>query len=226
MKIAIRTIATLAMVPLAALLIGAQDDRPPQADGLPLVLKFDPPARGLDAWEFTDPRAWKLAERDGRTVLDQFQGSRYGPKVRSPFNIALARGVDVADCVIDFRVQSTVPDYKHRDVCIFFSHQDATHFYYAHIASAADDQGHAIFLVNGKDRTPLAGKRSEGVAWTDGWHHVRLVRKGDLAEVYFDDMTRPIISARDATFSHGRIGIGTFDDTARFDGIRAWGSKP
>jgi hypothetical protein len=36
-------------------------------------------------------------------------------------------------------------------------------------------------------------------------------------------MSRPIMRAKDTRFSHGRIGVGTFGDTAEFDAIRIWG---
>ena len=57
---------------------------------------------------------------------------------------------------------------------------------------------------------------------TEGWHHVRLVRKvGDgLIQVYFDDMTTPAMIAHDQTFTHGRVGVGSFDDTGLFDDIQ------
>lgn len=182
----------------------------------------------LDRFEFTDPKAWKFSDDAGRKVLDQFQASKYQTKVRSPFNIALVKGVDVADFVLDLKVKSTTRDYGHRDLCFFFGHQDPSHFYYVHIAKAADPHAHSVFLVNDKDRVSIAEFRTEGVAWTDGWHHVRIVRKSSdgMIQVFFDAMDKPIMSAHDKTFTHGRIGVGSFDDTGRFDAIRIWGSKP
>jgi hypothetical protein len=31
-------------------------------------------------------------------------------------------------------------------------------------------------------------------------------------EVFFDDMTRPVMTATDATFGMGKVGVGSFDD--------------
>jgi hypothetical protein len=36
-------------------------------------------------------------------------------------------------------------------------------------------------------------------------------------------MKSPAMSAHDQTFGHGRLGVGSFDDTGMFDEIRIWG---
>jgi len=46
-----------------------------------------------------------------------------------------------------------------------------------------------------------------------------------MIKTYFDDMTTPVMLAMDKTFLRGRIGIGSFDDTANFDDIRVWGER-
>ncbi|MBW8883948.1 MAG: hypothetical protein JF612_04050, partial [Planctomycetia bacterium] len=38
-------------------------------------------------------------------------------------------------------------------------------------------------------------------------------------EIYFDDLQKPVMTANDKTFAYGRIGLGTFDDTADWDDI-------
>ena len=38
-------------------------------------------------------------------------------------------------------------------------------------------------------------------------------------EVYFDDMTKPVMTATDKTFTSGRAGIGSFDDAGNFDRV-------
>ena len=40
-------------------------------------------------------------------------------------------------------------------------------------------------------------------------------------KVYFDDMTKPLMTAQDTTFGAGEIGIGTFDDSGNFDDVGA-----
>ena len=42
-------------------------------------------------------------------------------------------------------------------------------------------------------------------------------------EIFFDDMTKPVMTAKDKTFASGQIGIGTFDDTSDWDDVQVDG---
>jgi hypothetical protein len=178
-------------------------------------------------WDFTDRAAWRIKAfgPGGNRVLEQFQPSKYEPAVRSPFNIALLERIDVGDFTMDLKVRSTARDYGHRDLCLFFGHQDASHFYYVHLGKQADEHANSIFIVGGKPRVSIAESRTQGTPWTDGWHRVRLVRhvNDGLIQVYFDDMNHPVMTAHDRTFTHGRVGVGSFDDTGMFDDLELTG---
>jgi hypothetical protein len=194
---------------------------------LPLVFCADFEDGKLDAWQATDPAAWRIEEGHGGKVLSQFQQSKYKPEVRSPVNINLVQDVAVKDFVLELEMLSTTKDYGHRDLCLFFGHQDPSHFYYVHIANKADAHANSIFIVNGEPRVSIAKTRTEGTKWDDQWHTVRLVRdveKGTI-EVFFDERKEPIMTAVDDTFKWGKVGVGSFDDTGRFDNIRLWGIK-
>ncbi len=220
----------LALVPI--FLAGSAPSPSPAADDplavdLPLVFEADFEDGGLDSWEFTDPDAWRIAEHDGDKVLELHAASRYEPKVRSPLNIALAPGVEVGDFVLDVEVRSTGRDYGHRDLCVFFGHQDPSHFYYVHLAKAADPHANSIFLVDDAPRVTIAETRTDGTPWTDAWHRVRIERRAEsgMIQVFFDDMSAPAMTAHDRTFAQGRIGFGSFDDTGRFDDIQIRGRR-
>jgi hypothetical protein len=43
--------------------------------------------------------------------------------------------------------------------------------------------------------------------------------------VYFDDMEKPLMTARDTTFGAGQIGLGTFDDNGNFDDVKLHGER-
>jgi hypothetical protein len=200
--------------------------RPEAAGDLPLVLRDDFERDDLGAWRPTDPKAWRITRLDGgNRVLDQHAASQYAPPVRSPVNIALAEGSDVADFVLDLKVRSTAPDTGRRDLCFIFGYRDPTHFYYAHVAKMADANHNSIFVVDGVPRASIVETRNQGVPWDDAWHRVRVVRKAadGLIQVFFDDMAAPIMTAHDARFPHGRIGLGSFDDTGQFDDVQLWG---
>jgi hypothetical protein len=129
---------------------------------------------------------------------------------------------------LEAKVRSTHPDYGHRDVCLVFGYQDPSHFYYVHLGKQADDHANQIFIVNEAPRTKISLTSTDGTNWDDQWHHVKVVRRAadGAIEVYFDDMEKPVMTARDKTFLTGRIGIGTFDDTSdwawiKLDGVKA-----
>jgi hypothetical protein len=196
-------------------------------DELPLLLHDDFERAEPSGWKFTDPAAWRISLVDSgkNRVLEQFQASKYEPPVRSPLNIALNPELDVADFILDVKLRSTTRDYGHRDLCLFFGHQDPSHFYYVHLGKEADEHANSIFLVNAQPRVSIAESRTAGTPWTDGWHHVRIVRriKDGLIQVFFDDMTHPAMTAHDRTFNHGKLGIGSFDDTGMFDDVEVRG---
>jgi hypothetical protein len=192
----------------------------------PLLLDEDF-SKGADRWEPTDAKAWKVVKGEKGHYYSQFQQSKYTPPHRSPFNISLLKNVVVGDFILDAKVQSTGKDGPHRDMCLIFGHQDPAHFYYVHIAKKTDDHANQIFIVNNEPRVKISTKTTEGTKWDDAWHHVRIVRTvGDgKIEVYFDDLKTPIMTATDKTFTWGRIGLGSFDDSGNWSDVKLRGVK-
>ena len=177
--------------------------------------------KGAANWEPKDPSAWKVVKQGDNSFYSMFKDSSYKPEVRSPVNFALLKEVTVSDFVLDVDMRSTQEVYGHQDLCLFFGYQDPSHFYYVHLGREADAHANSIFLVNGEPRVSIAQKRTDGTAWTKDWHHVRIKRdtsKGTI-QVYFDDMKKPVMTTVDKHFLHGRIGIGSFDDTGDFDNL-------
>lgn len=199
------------------------------ADELPLAYQTNFEAGdALDAWAPFDPAAWALAPgRDGQ-VLAQQAASQYEPPHRSPFNVALLREPAVGSFQLDVRVRSTCRDYGHRDVCLVFGYQDPARFYYVHLGKETDDHANQIFVVDDAPRTKISTKTSAGTPWDDAWHRVRIVRDAESGaiEVFFDDLAEPVMTANDARFTTGQIGLGTFDDTAEFDEVELRGELP
>lgn len=213
---------------LAALPVMAQDAPPAEMDGMPLVFQDDFDG-GTARWEMTDAQAWKIEDEGGNPVLAAVAASKYEPEVRSPKMIAWVTDLNVSDFVLEVRGKQTGREYGHRDLCFFFGKQDASHFYYVHLATKADEHANSIFLVNGAPRVSIAKERTSGTDWgSEAWHTIRIRRTcaDGRIEVFFDDMTKPVMVAEDKTFTSGTIGLGSFDDVGRFDAVRVWGKKP
>ena len=210
-------------------------------DGKP-VAKADPPAQeisttdfkqiysadfesGIADWELLDD-GWQHLRAGNSQVLGLVKKqSNYSPTHRSPTHIALLKGNAVTDFQLDLRIQSTHEDYDHRDVCLFFGYQSPDEYYYVHLGKKTDPHCNQIFIVNRNDRTKISATTSEGTNWDKRWHSVRLQRSAATGEirVFFDDMNNPVMTAKDNTFTHGRIGVGSFDDTANFDNLKLTG---
>lgn len=202
--------------------VGFADERQ-----LPLLLKEDF-EHGFSHWQTTDPdpakSVWKIIETGpkGNHALRCTGISDYKPKYRSPYSFALLKEVKVTDFELTFRCQETHVDAgPHRDLCVFWGYQDPTHFYYAHLGAIADPHACQIFIVNNAPRTMITVDQAKGTPWTEGWHNVkveRTVADGSM-KVYFDDMQKPYMTAKDKTFTWGQVGIGTFDDHGNFDDV-------
>jgi hypothetical protein len=194
---------------------------------LPLLVKEDF-EHGMKRWQTTDPdpadSVWKIikAERDGNHVLRVTGPSKYQPPHRSPHSIALLKDIRIGDFELTARVQNTnITAGPHRDLCIFWDYQDPSHFYYVHFGAKPDPHACQIFIVNDAPRKMITKREAKGTPWTDGWHDVKVIRRvaDGTMEVYFDDMKKPLMTARDETFKGGQVGIGTFDDHGNFDDI-------
>ncbi|MHC4679018.1 MAG: hypothetical protein ACYTEK_09995 [Planctomycetota bacterium] len=150
-------------------------------------------------------------------VLSLTAQSNYAPPHRSPFNINLVQDVVVGSFIMELQLNSTVDEYPHRDLCLFFGYQDPAlffgyqdpaNYYYVHIASQPDDVAHKIHVVDDADRTSITGDSNSGVTWDSDWHTVWIVRDIDTGtiEVYFDNMSNPIMTGADSRFRLGKVG--------------------
>ena len=209
------------ILPLTTLALA--DEQPTEAK----LLFEDDFSKGADRWQPSDANAWRVIDTGKGKAYSQFRQSDYKPPHRSPLNFALVKDLVVGDLVLEARVRSTVRDYDHRDMCLIFDYQDASHFYYVHFGKKTDDHANQIFIVNGAPRQKISTKTSDGTPWDDAWHPVKVVRRisdGSI-EVYFDDMKTPMMTARDKTFLHGQVGVGSFDDTGDWSEVKVYGTR-
>lgn len=217
-------LALLAGPCVGAIALADDGNIPDWAKGVTINIPLTEPKVG-PALVVSDPAVWKfVADEGGKGFLQldydrKAYKSTYTPKHRSPVHIALLKQYPLTDFVMDVEMMSTTEKYGHQDLCLFFGVESPQKYYYVHLAPAPDANAHNIFIVNDAPRKNLLPPQKKGIEWKkDTWHTVRLVRQATTGkiEVYFDDMTKPILKAEDKTFQTGFVGFGSFDDTGRF----------
>lgn len=172
-------------------------------------------AESENLFKYSDQNAWRIIDTELGRSLELFGESQYTPPFRSPFNIAIIDGYQFGSFEMTASLKQTGREYGHRDMVIVFGMKDASDFYYVHIASKKDELAHNIFIVNDEPRKAITLSSNDGINWGDEWHTVKIIRdiESGLIEVYFDDMSEPIMHTVDHHFKYGSIGFGSFDDT-------------
>ena len=194
--------------------------------GMKLIYEHNFEDQSVDRYLPTDKTAWRLKqEENGNFVMSLFKrNSDFKPPYRSPLNRNLIRDLKVGSFVMDIRLKSTIADYNHRSLCLFFGYQDDGRLYYVHFGKKTDDHANQIFIVNHAPRTKISITTTPGTPWSDDWHQARIIRDVDSGQitVFFDDLTKPAMTANDTTFTSGLLGFGSFDDIGDFDDIRIY----
>ena len=216
---AVRAAGVLAAVVAAAGTVVAQ--APGRA---PVSVRADlSSAERLDEWTLDGSGAWAI--RDGQLRLEK-AGVPAGP-IRRPGALAILKTAPLADATLDVELQSHAAESViRRDLLLVAGWQSPTRLYYVHLSALRDDVHNGIFIVDGADRKRI-DDRSDRPALTDrAWHTARLVRTAATGriEVFIDGAAEPIMTATDRTIAAGRMGVGSFDDTGAFRGIRVQGT--
>jgi hypothetical protein len=187
------------------------------------------PAPRVSNWAPVTPAKWQFS--GGQVILAEAGVERPGP--RRPFEYAvLAAGPAWTSVDIKAQVRLDEPvEVTNRDVIIVFGYRSDTEFYYAHLSTDNTIYPHnGIFKVNNADRERIDYQwngRSRGAnpaVVDERWHDVRvkhLPATGEIA-VYVDGAV--VMTARDTTFTSGRVGFGSFDNRGRLRGLTVTGT--
>ena len=107
-----------------------------------------------------------------------------------------------------------VDDNAQADFAIVFGYQNANEYFYMMFNNDAGFT--ALFKVAGGTRQQVAAADQDWI--TDNLYHaVEISRNGDEVTVLFDGAT--VLTATDTAFPTGRLGVGSFNDSAYFDDI-------
>ncbi|MBD3184004.1 hypothetical protein GF312_17100 [Candidatus Poribacteria bacterium] len=175
-------------------------------------------------WLPKTPEKWKLT-RDGKKIFYQLKEPG-GPVegISRPSEYSLVGNLVYNDFTMECKVRCDAHEnLRYRDAVFIFGFQDDKHFYYVHLSNISDDLHNAIMLVNGEYRKKLNEENPEPTLTDRDFHKVKIKRKSSTGntEVYFDG--KMIMQMQDKTFISGKVGIGSFDDTASFDDFKVIG---
>lgn len=180
-------------------------------------------------WEPNIPENWAVKQENGIWSYHLLQS---GPhfEIRRPTSFAILTSHDMTDFELIVQAKCfTETTNVYRDLCLFFGFQDDLHYYYTHFSAISDDVHNMIGIVNGTPRERISDQdsgKSDPRLITQDWHTLKIKRdtQSGLIEAYFDDMETPILTATDNTFKHGKIGLGSFDDTGAFSQVKLIGT--
>jgi hypothetical protein len=179
-------------------------------------------------YKWTVPIAadWTV-QRDGDTPVVKMLVARPQTAPRRPSQFAIAQTPDWETVTIDAEVKRLGGS-----LILVYAYKDEAHFNYAHLsvdAAAKQPVHNGIFHVFGGERvriSPMTGPASLPSA--DKWYKVRLEYKAATGEVVVtvDGQKNASLRAIDLSLGAGRVGIGSFFETALFRNVKIAGTPP
>lgn len=156
-------------------------------------------------------------------VLELLKGREPGTP-RRPSQFALLQEGPYSSFTLEVDVKR-----NGKSLLLVFGYQDPGHYNYAHISvddPVKQNVHNGVFHVFGGERvriSPLEG--GPGLLPTTDWTSVKLVWNGKTGEVtcYANGKTSGALHAVDMSLKHGRVGLGSFNETGSFRNLKITG---
>ncbi len=170
-------------------------------------------AYGL-TWQVVAAAEWKI---DGNLLaLTTPRGQEAAP--RRPVQFALAETEPLSQFTIEVEVKRSTPKGS---LIIVYAWQRDGYFNYLHLSDDAASKvevHNGVFHCFGGDRVRISSKEGPGTLLSEDWHKVKLTYNAaqGLAQGWVDGQTSPSLKGIDLSLGAGRIGLGSFFNTAEF----------
>ncbi|HUS07642.1 MAG TPA: hypothetical protein VMZ52_15150 [Bryobacteraceae bacterium] len=176
-------------------------------------------------WSVPAAADWKV-EKNGDAEILRMVNAR-GPVAgapRRPTQFALADTAAYQRVTLEADVKRLGSS-----LIIVFAYQDAAHYNYAHLSSdkASKQPVHnGVFHVFGGERvriSPIAGP--ESLPSAEEWAHVKLTHDSatGIVGVTVNGAAMPSLDAVDLSLGAGKVGLGSFGETALFKNVKISG---
>jgi hypothetical protein len=171
------------------------------------------------SWTVFDPNDWSVTKETDAPVLHLGTPRGPLPGPRRPVQFAIAQTPDFGDLNIEADVRPL-----QRSLILVFSYRDAAHFDYAHLSidtGTSQPYHNGIFHVYGGERVRISALEGPAAFLRSGqWYHVKLVHHAKGAvNLTVDGHAIPALSAVDLSLPTGKVGLGSFDETADFKNV-------
>jgi hypothetical protein len=177
-------------------------------------------------WSVPNGADWSVIKDDGSAILHMLMGREPLPGARRPFNFALAE----TQAYRDVTIEADAKPLK-RSLMFVYVYQDESHFDYVHFSTdtaSAAAVHNGVFHVFGGERVRISALEGPAAfASVDRWYHVKVVWNGITGDVqgFVDGTAVPALHAVDLSLHQGRVGVGSFNETADFKNVTIKGSN-
>ena len=175
-------------------------------------------------WVVPNASDWKSEENEGIAVLHLIAARGPLPGPRRPIQFAVAQTPEFQRVTLDLDARPL-----EKSLVIVFAYRDDAHFDYAHLSidrATSEPHHNGIFHVYGGERVRISDESGPAAfSVTKRWFHVRLTYDGKSGsvEVLVDGKAIPSLHAIDLSLHSGKVGVGSFDETADFKNIKIEG---
>lgn len=172
-------------------------------------------------WTVPTLQDWEVAVDQGKPMLRLLIGREPAPGPRRPSQFALMAMPPANRVTLEADARPTK-----RSLIIVYAYRDPAHFDYVHFSvdtGVKQPVHNGVFHVYGGERVRISN--TAGVAAfsaSNRWYHVKVEWDGSSGNVqgFVDGQPIPALHAVDLSLTGGRVGIGSFDETADFKDVR------
>lgn len=167
-------------------------------------------------WIELTPQRWDITHKTGPaySIITSDYSSQSGDR---PGEYALIHHHSFGDFDLTLKARSdeTLGPYSAADYVVIFGYRNDDNYYYMMFNRYAVNN--ELFKVVNGVRQRIA-RAPRGSFLDNAFHRVDISRRGEQIQIRFDG--KEYLTARDATFGAGAIGIGSYNDAASFDDIK------
>ena len=173
-------------------------------------------------WSVFNAADWQV-EGSGRSEVLHLKVARpQEANPRAPMQYALANGQDIAKFTLEVEIRPDAgKNNKAGSNIVVYAWRDNLHFNYVHLSSDTGKEQpvhNGIFHVYGGDRVRISGEEGPRAFPNVEWTPVRIAYDAskNLVETWVRGEKNPALRGIDLSLGTGRIGLGSFFNTASF----------